>query len=599
MSQIFVHYKDKTPAKTIAEIRNLLFQNDITVIEKEWHNSSNCYHSLTLSVAETSFSVNGKGVTPELALASAYGEFMERLQNMSIFRMIYDFSDRNFTKNSFYYAPDEQIMTSDDFLLKEGAWLTAQLNLLDKENELNLLMQRWKSLSIGNVGQDFVTLPFYHVNSGEVDYIPVCMLSKMYTSNGMAAGNTMEEALVQGISEIFERYATIQVLRNRISPPDIPREEIEANERINNMVKVIEKSGRYRLYFKDCSLGIDLPVVAALCIDSHTGGYFVKFGAHPVFEVAIERTLTELLQGQKLSEMKGMRPYDHDTNAASSSDNIYGILINGCGNYPYTFFCDKEDYEHVPYKSKTYENNQQMLCEMIDYITDKGWNLFVRDVSFMGFPACQIVMPGISEVESFSDIAGLDRFLEFASVKRRLENIRDLEQDDIEKLAYTIDKWEPLKNICPSEWLHIESKGWVYQNTYWLIAALFVLTEDFKQAAITMKAFLKALEHTLLEKKTYYFQCVRAYLAMRAEGLCFDQIQGILAKFYPKQMICQAINDFSPAAIIGSLATRMGNHATRSSKRDKLVDLYDRLNLVYSKNAIDQSSWQQELFHKK
>lgn len=589
MSEILVHYKDRTPAETVAEIRDILFKNDITVIEKEWHNSSNCYHSLTLSVADTSFSVNGKGVTPQLALASAYGELMERLQNLSVFRLIHDFSDRNFTKNGFYYAPDEQIMTAQGFISKGGAWLTAQLNQLDKESKLDPLMQRWKSLSIGNVDQDFVTFPFYHFNSKKVDYIPVCMLSKMYTSNGMAAGNTMEEALVQGISEIFERYATIQILKNRISPPNIPREEIEANQRIHNMVRVIEQSGRYNLYFKDCSLGINLPVVAVYCIDTRTGGYFVKFGAHPVFEIAVERTLTELLQGQKLSEMKGMRPYDHDTDAASSSDNIYGILINGCGNYPYTFFCDqKEDYAHVPFRSRSYENNQQMLCEMIDYITDKGWDLFVRNVSFMGFPACQIVIPGISEVESFVDIAGLDRFLEFASIKRKLESIEDLEQDEVDKLARTIDKWKPLKTIRPCEWLHADSEGWVYQNTYWLIASLFVLTEDFMSAARMMKAFLKTLVHTPLGKKPYYFRCVTAYLAMRAEGLCFDLIQETLEKFYPKQMICQAINDFSPAAIIRSLST-IANEVNITG--DKLIELYDKLNVIFRINSIDQASW--------
>lgn len=597
MSEILVHFKDKTPTKTVAEIRDILFQNDITVIEKEWHNSSNCYHSLTLGVAETSFSVNGKGVTPGLALASAYGELMERLQNMSVFRLLHDFSDRNFVKNGFYYAPDEELMNQEEFLSQGGAWLKAQMSLIETDIKVEQLMQRWKSVSIGNCNDRLVAFPFYHVNSDKVDFIPVCMLSKMYTSNGMAAGNTMEEALVQGISEIFERYAIIQILKHRISPPDIPREEIEANERLHNMVQVIEKSGRYRLYFKDCSLGINLPVAAVLCIDTHTGGYFVKFGAHPAFEIAIERTLTELLQGQKLSEMKGMRPYDHDSDVASSGDNIYGILINGCGNYPYTFFCDQEDYVHVPFESKKYKNNKQMLQEMIQFVTEKGWDIFVRDVSFMGFPACQIVMPGISEVESFSDIAGLDRYLKFSSLKSQLEDIKNLKQEDIMKLADTIDGWKPLKNMCPCEWLHVNSKGWVYQNTYWLIAALFVLTEDFARAASAMKGFLKVLVHTPLGKKPYYFRCVTSYLAMRTEGLCFDRIREVLEKFYPSQMICQAINDFSPAAIIGSLSTIADNEVNLSSTGDQLIELYDKLSLVFSKNVIDQTSWKQDLFY--
>ena len=78
------HYKEASPLNTVHKIRQILFEKNILVTESNWMQSGTSYHSLSLKIDSIPISVNGKGVTKELALASAYGEMMERLQNMTV-----------------------------------------------------------------------------------------------------------------------------------------------------------------------------------------------------------------------------------------------------------------------------------------------------------------------------------------------------------------------------------------------------------------------------------------------------------------------------------------------------------------------------------
>lgn len=588
MDQNNTHYKESEPESTVSVIRNLLFENSISVIEKDWLNSGDCYHSLSLNVEGTSFSVNGKGVTPSLALASAHGELMERLQNMTIFKLIYDFSKKNYEERGFYFAPDEKIMKWAAFLNYYGPWIKEQISAIEDKNKIIEMLKKWQLISYCDVEKNFVCLPFYHVNSGNIDCIPVIMLSKMYTSNGMAAGNTPEEALVQGISEIYERYATIQILKNKICPPEIPRKEIEDNENLHIMTQAIEKTGRYRLYFKDCSMGIGLPVAAVICVDTKSGKYFVKFGAHPVYEIAIERTLTELLQGQSLDEMKGMRPYMHDTKKACSRDNIYGIMINGCGSYPYSFFNEDADYEHEPFLFNETKDNTRLMEQMVKDIISRGWSLFVRDVSFLGFPSYQILIPGISEVEPFDDIKGLEKYSDYCKTKRSLKIVNALSKPQIKELALRIDKNEYLKYILPAQWLHIDegSCSWVYKNSYFMISALYILAEEFSEGARVLTKFLSEYDRFAFSEEPFFFRGAASYLTMKSENMPENEIIAILKTFYTNEILEKVILDFSSEKLINSF---IESNSSNIIKGNNLLALYTKLNVVYSAYRVNQN----------
>ena len=110
------HYKDNTPMKTILKIRKILSNLGICLIEKKWHNISDLLFSVRLEIAGTEIGVNGKGITPELCLASAYGEFMERLCNQYLYPVFayYQFDEQLAEYKSFYLAPDEKYFNLED-----------------------------------------------------------------------------------------------------------------------------------------------------------------------------------------------------------------------------------------------------------------------------------------------------------------------------------------------------------------------------------------------------------------------------------------------------------------------------------------------------
>jgi ribosomal protein S12 methylthiotransferase accessory factor len=67
------------------------------------------------------------------------------------------------------------------------------------------------------------SLPFVRQSDGEVVYFPSNLIDNLFLSNGMSAGNTLAEAQVQCLSEIFERAVKREILEGEIALPDVPR----------------------------------------------------------------------------------------------------------------------------------------------------------------------------------------------------------------------------------------------------------------------------------------------------------------------------------------------------------------------------------------
>jgi ribosomal protein S12 methylthiotransferase accessory factor len=218
-------YKDELPVNTVNRIKGILNNLNIITVETNWLNSVTGFHSVTVSIENTDLSTNGKGGTADYALASAYGELIERLQNQAHFRLSMNLSQEALEYRGFYYAPDEVYMTASEFLNSGDEW-TQKLALTKPRTDVKELLNKWMNISYEQTPSDFIALPFLNQRTRRVSNIPIKMVSKMYMSNGMCAGNTAEEALVQGISEVLERATNKAVVLNKVVPPTIPREYI-------------------------------------------------------------------------------------------------------------------------------------------------------------------------------------------------------------------------------------------------------------------------------------------------------------------------------------------------------------------------------------
>lgn len=296
-------FKETPPLDTVYEIRNILHGLGISTIDK-WTDSKvdGCY-SLRVEIAGTGMGQNGKGATSEFALASAYAELMERIQNDLLYSGDYD--EEVWKHCGFYYAPDERLMGIKELAREDNPWVDKLLDiirhkdeqikpgsgmlgslaarLLDPDGAIGeryALLKRWSFAVPRGCGHDFVAIPFCSLRTGDLYYMPVSILRAIYGSNGTCAGNTREEALLQGLSELFERHANVRIITERLTPPTIPEWYLRRYERLYGIIRQIESKGNYKLIIKDCSLDSGFPVIASVLINLDARAYVVKFGAH-------------------------------------------------------------------------------------------------------------------------------------------------------------------------------------------------------------------------------------------------------------------------------------------------------------------------------
>lgn len=354
---------------------------------QEKHPLNHCY-SVNLASVEAPRHIysNGKGIYSEASKASALGEYIERLQTNNFF---IDFH----LPNRKYY-PDE---AEFDF---EGGYLSPELTeIYDPNGELSLD----ELIDFNSDTEDkIVALPFKKLGTEETTYFPINILSNLYVSNGLATGNTAQEAQVQAMSEILERYAKIEIIKEGYALPHYSDEFLAQFERLySDLVKL--RSLGYIVNVLDASLGGKYPVTAISFINPANATLFVSFGAHPILEVSLERTMTELMQGRGLDNLEAFEVPTFDMSLVSESFNLESHFIDSNGKMGIQFLSSKKSFELAPwgYKGEGTEDEFAYLTAIIEAM---GGEIYIRNYDYLGFYSCQMIVPGISEVYPIDDL---------------------------------------------------------------------------------------------------------------------------------------------------------------------------------------------------
>ena len=389
-------HKDCTPERTVGLIRSILEGIGIqTEVVSENHPFCGTY-SNRIQIAGTTLGSNGKGTTEAFALASGYAELVERIQNGMLAQRCYD--TQLYRKHGFYHFADERLLDVEEVFGASGgvvdAWLE-HIGLTSRGEKLEHL----RFLSEGVYERDDGRLPvvaYADVSDGGIAWLPNILQRTICGSNGLSAGNTMEEALVQALCEVLERHVQRLIVCGQLTPPEIPSEHLDLPG-LRETITDIEREGRYRVTMLDCSLGRGYPVVASFIKDKTCGTFGVRFGCHPSFAIAVERTLTEAYQGrtaEKLGSCNDVAPYEE----VISVENQLIMTMVGGGVYPPSMFVGQPDWEFAPWPDTDGLGNAELLAYMMDLLHSEGARLFVRDNSHLGFPAYSVVVPGMSEM---------------------------------------------------------------------------------------------------------------------------------------------------------------------------------------------------------
>jgi ribosomal protein S12 methylthiotransferase accessory factor len=358
-----------------------------TIFQEEKNPLTHCY-SVNLSSKEAPRHIysNGKGVLSDASVASALGEYIERLQTNNFF------IDFHLPKKKYY--PDEITFSFDE------AYLSDELMRVYNP-EGNLAPQDLVDFN-SDYEDKIVALPFMKQSTQECVPIALNILSNLYVSNGLATGNTPLEAKVQALSEIFERYAKIQIIKHGYALPKFPDEIVQSFPKVYDDVRALQKLD-YTVEVLDASLGGQFPVTAISLINPKNATLFVSFGAHPILEVALERTMTELMQGRSLKNLDSFEVPTFDMSLVADSFNLESHFIDSNGKLGLPFLSAKKSFEYMPfpYKGNTTQDEYNYL---VDILKQMDKEFYIREYDYLGFYSCQIIVPGVSEVYPIDDL---------------------------------------------------------------------------------------------------------------------------------------------------------------------------------------------------
>ena len=296
-------HKDRSPQDTVLEVQRILHDAGLFPV-MDWTDrefGGVCSNRVTVYPSRY-VGQNGKGTDEAYAAASGYAELIERIQNNSIAQRHFD--DELVAVGGFFDAPDEKVVPIDEILSQGDPFmedLAVKLGCSDA-SQCRGLLERIAGECYGLDDGSITALPFVDLFEGRIVYLPLALVTLFGLTNGMCAGNTLEEELVQGLSEVLERYVQKRMLSQRSAPPEIPRQELEQFG-FYGLIGQIEAGGRYRVSVRDCSLGEGFPVAGIIIVDTWNSTFGVRLGCHPSLAIAVERSLTEAFQGKRLETL--------------------------------------------------------------------------------------------------------------------------------------------------------------------------------------------------------------------------------------------------------------------------------------------------------
>lgn len=512
----YIAGKDLPLEQTIANMSGILADLGMKIEIASWRNIVPNVWSLHIRDAHSPMCfTNGKGATKEGALASALGEFIERL-NCNFFYND-QFWGEDIANAAFVHYPDER-------WFKPGPQDALPAEILDEyclaiyNPDGELRGSHLYDTNSGNTQRGICSLPFVRQSDGEVVYFPSNLIENLFLSNGMSAGNTLAEAQVQCLSEIFERAVKREILEGEMALPDVPQHVLAKYPSILAGIQGLEEQG-FPVLVKDASLGGEFPVMCVTLMNPRTGGVFASFGAHPSFEVALERSLTELLQGRSFEGLNDLPQPTFEGQAVTEPNNFVEHFIDSSGVVSWRFFSAKADFEFVEwdFSGQGENSNAEEAATLFGILQDMGKEVYMAVYEHIGAKACRILVPDYSEIYPVDDLVW-DNTNKALTFRADILNLHSLSKVGLRTLAKRLEDSELDDYTDITTLIGIEFDD----NTPWgkltileLRLLIYLALQKFEQAKDLVEAFLQYNDNTV--ERGLFYQAVNVVLEMQLD----------------------------------------------------------------------------------
>lgn len=396
MTKTYLTGKDAALEDSITRLQAALSSSGFNIIEHTWSNPAPHVWWVHIRDADAPMCFsNGKGATKKAALASALGEYIERLSCNYFFA---DFHLGAKVANSeFVHYPNEKWFAANERILSEAVddgLLDARL-AAHYDPDAELCLADLLDINSGNAARGVCTIPFVRQSDQTPVYIPVNIIGNLYVSNGMSAGNSPAEARTQALSEVFERYVKNKIIAEGIALPQIPDEILARHPNTLAAIAALQDEG-YLIHVFDASLGGEFPVICVTLLNREDGGCFASFGAHPSFAVALERTVTELLQGRSMKEMDIFAAPSFDNELVADAHNLETHFIDSSGLVSWDLYRESTDYAFVDWDFS--DSTEQEFDFLMAIFQRLETDVYIADYEHLGVYACRVIVPNVSEI---------------------------------------------------------------------------------------------------------------------------------------------------------------------------------------------------------
>ncbi|MDR3503232.1 MAG: OsmC domain/YcaO domain-containing protein [Legionella sp.] len=503
----FILGKDLPLEQTIKNMTTMLADLGMKIEVSSWRNIVPNVWSLHVRDAASPICfTNGKGASKESALCSALGEFIERLNNNFFYND--QFFGVEIANSEFVHYPNEKWFSlEEDDVLPAGILDDYCLDIYNPDNELN--GSHLIDTNSGNKARGICAIPYTRKSDGETVYFPSNLIENLFLSNGMSAGNNLDEAHVQCLSEIFERAVKRQIIEQELVLPDVPMSVLEKYPRILAGIKGLEEQG-FPLVVKDASLGGQFPVMCVTLMNPRTGGVLASFGAHPSFEVALERSLTELMQGRSFEGLNDIPKPTFNSMAITEPENFVEHFIDSTGVISWRFFSSECDYEFCEWDFSG--TSEEEANELFGILESMGKEVYVANLTDLGASACRILVPDYSEVYPVEDLIW-DNTNKALIYREDILNLHSLSPKELGKLVNRLEESQ-LDNYTDISTLI----GIVFdENTVWgkltiieLKILIYLALGAHEDAIGLVEEYLQYNDNTV--KRGLFYQAINAVL---------------------------------------------------------------------------------------
>jgi ribosomal protein S12 methylthiotransferase accessory factor len=326
-------------------------------------------------------------------------------------------------------------------------------------------------------------------------------------------------------------------------------------------------------------------------MNPRTGGVFASFGAHPSLEVAVERSLTELLQGRSFEGLNDLPRPTFVSNAVTEPNNFVEHFIDSSGVVSWRFFSAKADFDFVDWDFSGHgeNSNAEEAATLLGILEGMGKEVYLAVYDQLGATACRILVPAYSEVYPVEDLIW-DNTNKALLVRSDILNLHRLDDAALAALLDRLENNELDEYSFVSVLIGVsfdENTPWGQLTVMELKLLIHLALQQFEEAQDLVGAFLQYNDNTV--ERGLFYQALNVVLEVVLDDeLELEDYQVNFRRMFGDERMDAALGSIDGSVRFYGL-TPTSTRLEGLDRHQRLIDSYQKLHTARARAAAASS----------